>query len=128
MSEIFPKGTKVKVGIEYTQSIASMGKVYEVVEWRSKDNWDMYIVRDGNGVTYEFMDHLLDETDEPLVVGATLFELLYAPFGTKAFSPDDDTVLQREKEGWIALEREPRLLSEDDLKALLPVYLVGSFL
>ena len=128
MSEIFPKGTKVKIGIGYTQSLATMDKVFEVLEWRSKGNWDMYVVRDGNGVTYEFMDHLLEETDEPLVVGATLFELLYAPFGTKAFSPANDTVLRREENGWVTTVRLRKPLSDDELKSYLPAYLVGSFL
>lgn len=131
-NNIFSVGTKVRVKQEFTQDIRTMGKIYTVVDHKHTERgfvMDHYLAVDSSGELRQFSDHLLEEVPENEVPeGASFFEVLYAPYGTKGFSPHDDTVLRCEENGWVTTARNRHPLSEDELKALMPIYFVGTWL
>lgn len=100
MSETFPKGTKVRIGIEYTQSRETMGVVFEVQSLAEVDGvfGPKYRVTSPDGREWVLSASLLEHVEDP-AAGATLADLRDAPVGARAVTADD-RVIGKTEDGW----------------------------
>lgn len=100
MSEVFPKGTKVEIGKQYTQSMETMGVVFEVQSLAEVDGvfGPKYRVTSPDGREWILSASLLERVEEP-ATGATLAELRDAPVGARAVT-GDDRVIGKTEDGW----------------------------
>lgn len=105
MSEIFPKGTEVRIGSEYTQSMETMDVVFEVQSRLEGDRifGPKYRVTSPDGREWEFRAYLLERVEASLE--EKVIEALKDGLG------EDALVCTRDWSGW-----DYGTMSEDDFE------------